>query len=132
MDLLHQVRTSWWSTLPKLTKDSIIIGGAYAIVLCFLPETLPRLVIAKAAKKGVVDEAEVQIADSQVDVLNEIKFVATMTIRIMVTQPVVVLLGLYNGFAYGLLFLYLDGVYDVFAVNNGLSIVDANLSKSLS
>lgn len=113
----------------ELTVDSIIIGGAFAIILCFIPETLPRLVIAKAVKRGVADDSEAQIAEAKVNVFNELKFVATMTIRIMFTQPIVVLLGLYNGFAYGLLFLYLDGVYDVFAVNNGLSIVGADLSE---
>jgi hypothetical protein len=34
----------------------------------------------------------------------------------------------YNGFAYGLLFLYLDGVFDVFVVNNGLSYLGADLT----
>lgn len=96
--------------------------------MCFLPETLPRIVIRNAVKKGVATDAERQVAETKVNVLAEIKFVTTMTVRIMVTQPIVTLLGLYNGFAYGLLFLYLDGVYDVFAVNNGLSIVSADLT----
>lgn len=39
----------------------------------------------------------------------------------MFTEPIVGALGIYNGFAYGILFLYLDGVFDVFVVNNGLS-----------
>lgn len=99
--------------------------------MCFLPETLPRIVIKKAVRKGVASDAEMQVAEAKVNVLNEMKFVTTMTVRIMVTQPIVTLLGLYNGFAYGLLFLYLDGVYDVFAVNNGLSIVSADLSMFL-
>ncbi len=34
----------------------------------------------------------------------------------------------YNGFAYGLLFLYLDGVFEVFVVNNGLSYIGASLT----
>lgn len=96
--------------------------------MCFLPETLPRLVIAKAVKKGEANESEAQVAEAKVNVINELKFVTTMTFRIMATEPIVVLLGLYNGFAYGLLFLYLDGVYDVFAINNGLSIVSADLT----
>ncbi|KAF1350249.1 major facilitator superfamily domain-containing protein [Delphinella strobiligena] len=107
---------------------NIIIGGVYAFGMCFLPETLPRLVIAKAVKKGEANEREAQVAEAKVNVVNELKFVTTMTFRIMATEPIVVLLGLYNGFAYGLLFLYLDGVYDVFAINNGLSIVSADLT----
>jgi MFS family permease len=63
-----------------------------------------------------------------INVLKELRFVTTMTFRIMFTEPIVLALGIYNGFAYGILFLYLDGVYDVFAVNNGLSIISADLT----
>lgn len=90
--------------------------------MAFVPETLPRLVIAKAAAKAdEVDAEEAAILRSKVNVIQELKFVTTMTFRIMFTEPIVMMLGIYNGFAYGILFLYLDGVYDVFAVNNGLS-----------
>jgi hypothetical protein len=92
--------------------------------MCFIPETLPRLVIAKAAAKAQdVDPEEAAILQSKVNILQELRFVTTMTFRIMFTEPIVLLLGIYNGFAYGILFLYLDGVYDVFAINNGLSCV---------
>lgn len=46
----------------------------------------------------------------------------------LTTLQIVISLGLYNGFAYGLLFLYLDGVFGVFVVNNGLSYVGASLT----
>ncbi|KAA8577059.1 hypothetical protein EYC84_007069 [Monilinia fructicola] len=92
-------------------------------------ETLPRLVIAKAAAKSqTVDEQETAILKSRLNVLQEMKFVTTMTFKIMFTEPVVLFLGLYNGFAYGILFLYLDGVFDVFVVNNGLSYIGADLT----
>jgi len=107
-----------------LTKPNlqVIIGFGYAIIMSFLPETLPRLVIAKAASKAQeVDPQEEAILRSKVNVMKELRFVTTMTFKIMFTEPIVLLLGIYNGFAYGILFLYLDGVYDVFAVNNGLS-----------
>lgn len=112
---------------------NIIIGGVYAFAMCFLPETLPRIVIARAVKKhnnSDVDpkELEVAVGSSNLSVVNEIRFVATMALKIMCTEPIVIFLGLYNGFAYGLLFLYLDGVFDVFAVNNGLSYVDSSLT----
>jgi MFS family permease len=101
---------------------NVIIGFAFAIIMCFIPETLPRLVIAEAAaKQETADPAETAILASKVNVLAELRFVATMTFRIMFTEPIVLALGIYNGFAYGIIFLYLDGVYDVFVVNNGLS-----------
>ncbi|EXJ95398.1 hypothetical protein A1O1_00519 [Capronia coronata CBS 617.96] len=110
---------------------NIIIGGAFAFVLCFVPETLPRIVISRAVKRrGSVDQnaVEIALASSRLTILKEMRFVATMALRIMVTEPIVMSLGLYNGFAYGLLFLYLDGVFDVFVVNNGLSYIDADLT----
>jgi len=101
---------------------NIIIGFAFAILLCFIPETLPRLVIAKAAAQAAeVDSHEEAILRSKVNVWKELRFVTTMTFRIMFTEPIVLCLGIYNGFAYGILFLYLDGVFDVFHQNNNLS-----------
>jgi len=96
-----------------------------------MPETLPRLVISNAVKRrGSVDQNAIDIAvgSSKISVLSELKFVTTMALRIMFTEPIVISLGLYNGFAYGLLFLYLDGVFDVFVVNNGLSYIGASLT----
>lgn len=114
---------------------NIIIGGAYALVMCFMPETLPRIVIAREVKKrgtGSVDvdkrEIDIALGSDNLNVINEIKFVTTMALKIMVTEPIVIFLALYNGFAYGLLFLYLDGVFDVFVVNNGLSYIGADLT----
>ncbi|EXJ89165.1 hypothetical protein A1O3_02229 [Capronia epimyces CBS 606.96] len=110
---------------------NIIIGGAFAFVLCFLPETLPRIVITREVKRrGSVDQnaVEIALASSRLSVARELKFVTTMALKIMVTEPIVISLGLYNGFAYGLLFLYLDGVFGVFVVNNGLSYIGASLT----
>ncbi|KAM3089337.1 hypothetical protein ACMFMG_000940 [Clarireedia jacksonii] len=108
---------------------NVIIGFAFAIVMCFIPETLPRLVIAReAAKNQTVDNQEAAILSSKLNVLEEMRFVTSMTFKIMFTEPVVLFLGIYNGFAYGILFLYLDGVFDVFVVNNGLSYIGADLT----
>lgn len=92
--------------------------------MCFIPETLPRIVIINAAKEHKSsDPTELVVMEERVNVLREMRFVTSMAFRIMLTEPIVTFLGIYNGFAYGLLFLYLDGVFDVFVVNNGLSYV---------
>ena len=92
--------------------------------MCFVPETLPRVVIGNAVKRHMsVDQDEMAIAEQKVSVLREMRFVTTMALQIMVTEPIVTFLAVYNGWAYGLLFLYLDGVFDVFVLNNGLSYV---------
>lgn len=115
--------------LPWIFWINTIIGGAFAIGMCFLPETLPRIVISKAVKKHQAENPEeIAIAEEKIDVLKEIRFISTMALKIMVTEPIVIFLGVYNGFAYGLLFLYLDGVFDVFVYNNGLSYIGADLT----
>ncbi|CAJ2510370.1 Uu.00g050730.m01.CDS01 [Anthostomella pinea] len=115
--------------LPWIFWINVIIGGAFAIVMCFVPETLPRLVIKEAVEKHQSsDPAEVAIMEERIDVIKEMRFITSMALRIMVTEPIIIFLGIYNGFAYGLLFLYLDGVFDVFVDNNGLSYIDADLT----
>ncbi|ROV89811.1 hypothetical protein VSDG_08567 [Cytospora chrysosperma] len=115
--------------LPWIFWINVIIGAAFAIGMCFLPETLPRIVISNAVKKHQAEHPEeVAITEEKMDVLKEIRFISTMALRIMFTEPIVIFLGMYNGFAYGLLFLYLDGVFDVFVYNNGLSYIGADLT----
>lgn len=115
--------------LPWIFWINTIIAAAFVVGMAFLPETLPRIVITNAVKKkGAANPQEVMIAEEKIDVLKEMRFVSTMALKIMVTEPIVIFLGLYNGFAYGLLFLYLDGVFDVFVYNNGLSYIDADLT----
>lgn len=115
--------------LPWIFWINVIIGAAFAIGMCFLPETLPRTVIARAVKKHqAASPEEVAVAEEKIDVLKEMRFVTTMALKIMVTEPIVLFLGLYNGFAYGLLFLYLDGVFDVFVIQNKLSYIEADLT----
>ncbi|ODV97726.1 hypothetical protein PACTADRAFT_37810 [Pachysolen tannophilus NRRL Y-2460] len=112
--------------LPWIFWINVIFAGFFAIILCFLPETLPRVVISRELKKeGEDPEAVVKV---EANVFQEISFVFIMALKILVTEPVVLFLGLYNGFAYGLLFLYLDGVFSVFVYNNGLSYVGADLT----
>ncbi|KAF4309850.1 putative vitamin b6 transporter bsu1 protein [Botryosphaeria dothidea] len=108
---------------------NVVIGGAFSAAMCFVPETLPRVVIAQAVKKAeAAGPDEIAVAQTKVNVMQEIRFVFTMALKIMVTEPIVTFLAIYNGFAYGLLFLYLDGVFDVFVVNNGLSYIGADLT----
>lgn len=101
-----------------------------------IPETLPQVVIARAVRRNnsspqqveeaSADSTEKVIAQSNINIMKEMRFVTTMAFRIMFTEPIVTFLGLFNGFAYGLLFLYLDGIFDVFVVNNNLSYVISN------
>ena len=86
---------------------SIIIGGAFAVVLALLPETQPTVVIAKAAAGDPLAD-KIRQRKSSLDAAKEIYFIASEALKILFTEPIVAFLGVFNGFAYGLLFLYLD------------------------
>lgn len=64
--------------------------------MSFIPETLPRIVIARASGKelGKSGDAD-QVTPTKVNVLHEMRFVTTMTFRIMFTEPIVTFLGEY-------------------------------------
>lgn len=133
---------------------NIIIGAAFIILLLFVPETLPRIVIQeRTAMEGrdvpnviwrefgylkdialsrrpsyqvLYDEALTRegneaVTVEKINLFNEMKFVVSQALKMMVTEPIITFMGIYNGFSYGLIFLYLDGVFDVFVLNNGLS-----------
>lgn len=74
------------------------------------------------------EEGNEAVVVEHVSVFNEIKFVASKALVMMVTEPIIIFLGLYNGFAYGLLFLYMDGIFEVFVVNNGLTPIQAEVT----
>lgn len=64
-----------------------------------MPETLPKIVISRAVKRhGSVDENAMAVAlgSSRIQVVKEIGFVATMALRIMLTEPIVIFLALYS------------------------------------
>lgn len=116
----------WIGTKPNLGMRwlylfNVIIGFGFALLACFTPETLPRLVIANAAAKNGTTASQETLLLGKATVWKEIKFITTTTCRIMFTEPIILWLGWFNGISYGLLFLYLDGVLEVFSVNNGLS-----------
>lgn len=72
--------------------------------MIFVPETLPKVVISRAVTRhGSVDENAMAVAlgSSRIQIFKEIGFVTTMALRIMFTEPIVIFLALYNGWAYG-------------------------------
>jgi MFS family permease len=88
---------------------SVIIGGAFIVVLALLPETQPSVVIAKS--DGTYDDPlaeRIRRERKELNVGSEIYFTSTTALKILFTEPIVASLGIYNGFAFGLLFLYLD------------------------
>ncbi|BFZ55064.1 hypothetical protein PYCC9005_002103 [Savitreella phatthalungensis] len=95
---------------------NVIFGGAFAFGMLFVPETLPSKVISAKEARLPLPRA--------------LAFCTLTTLRLMTTEPILIFAGLFNGFAYGLLFLYLDGVYPVFAVNYGLSTIVADWTYS--
>lgn len=103
----------WWYYIKyspvtsALNNFSIIIGGAFAVVLALLPETQPTVVIAKAAAGDPLAD-KIRQRKGSLDAAKEMYFIASEALKILFTEPIVAFLGVFNGFAYGLLFLYLD------------------------
>lgn len=92
---------NWWYYI------NIIIGVGFAIILALLPETQPSVVIAKAAEGDPLAD-KIRQRKSSLDAAKEMYFIASEALKILFTEPIVAFLGVFNGFAYGLLFLYLD------------------------
>ena len=90
-----------------LTNKSIIVAGVFAVILALLPETQPTVVIARAAAGDPLAD-KIRAKKDSLAVAKEVYFVASEAIKILLTEPIVTFLGIFNGFAYGLLFLYLD------------------------
>ena len=74
---------------------NIIIAVAFAVVMCFMPETLPRIVISKAAREHPehANDNELALVKDEVNILQEIRFVATMAVRLMLFEPIITFLA---------------------------------------
>jgi MFS family permease len=106
---------NWWYYI------NIIIGVGFAIILALLPETQPSVVIAKAAEGDPLAD-KIRQRKSSLDAAKEMYFIASEALKILFTEPIVAFLGVFNGFAYGLLFLYLDVAllyFDVYMLMKG-------------
>ena len=77
------------------------------MVLALLPETQPTVVIARAAAGDPLAD-KIRQRKSSLDAAKEMYFIASEALKILFTEPIVAFIGVFNGFAYGLLFLYLD------------------------
>jgi len=51
---------------------------------------------------------KIRARKSNFNVAKEVYFVASEALKILFTEPIVAFLGIFNGFAYGLMFLYLE------------------------
>jgi MFS family permease len=66
---------------------NVIIGAGFTIVLCFIPETLPRLVIARRGaqlgRNGPVHPEDIVTLTAGIRVTAEIKFISTMAFKFL-------------------------------------------------
>ena len=92
----------WWYYI------NTIIAGVFAIILALLPETQSSVVIVRASAPGDPLAEKIRQRRKGINVAKEMWFVTSEAIKIFFTEPIVAFLGIFNGFAYGLLFLYLD------------------------
>lgn len=106
---------------------NVIIGVGFAACLAFVPETLPHVVISRAEREISNNDNHAH-GTSRLKPIKEFRFVVTMALRILFTEPMITALGIYNGYNYGLFFLFLTGLYPVYTVNNGLTPFQTSLT----
>lgn len=120
----------WLADDPKLGfqwvfKLNAIIAGVFTLLLLIPPETLPRILMAEGAREDAIRDNETEPSEigfkMNLALFNEVKFMTTQTFMMLITEPIIIFLGLFNGFTYGLLFLYLNSLKPVFVDNNHLS-----------
>lgn len=92
---------------------NIIVGGFFLIVILIIPETLPIKVITRYENaRGRIVEGIPK--NNLKEVLKKCKFVTTMGFRMMLTEPIILSMGLYNFYAYGISYFFLTAIWPVF------------------
>ena len=118
--------------LEWLYLCNAIVAAAFAVVMCFLEETLPRIHIANKARENLFNAGRLAVTGREVtefdlDILQtkiiwKVEFAWILTnVYNLFHEPILMYLAVFNGFTYGILFLYLDGVNEVFVIHNNLS-----------
>ena len=95
----------------NLTITSTILSAAFCLGLAFMPETLPRVVIARSAggnhSPAASDETPPPpdysihhlVPPPRISPWRNLRTIATLALRIMLTEPIVAFLAIYNGFS---------------------------------
>ena len=105
--------------LKWLFPVNVIIGFGLAVIVVFVPQTLPRLVIAKeTAKTALVDQIFAQAAEtdeleslgSNKSIVYGVRLAMTNSLCVLFTQPIVLFTGVFNGVANGVLLLFITGL----------------------
>ena len=105
--------------LKWLFLVNVILGFGLAVIVVFVPETLPRLVVARTVgKTALVDQGLASAAgaaklegkggnDKKVYGLIQ---ALTNSLRYLFTQPIILFTGIFNGVANGVLLLFVTGI----------------------
>ncbi|EEB07844.1 vitamin B6 transporter bsu1 [Schizosaccharomyces japonicus yFS275] len=104
---------------------NMIVGGAFVFVLLCVPETLPIKVIYQYEKKQEHKLRLVPLVSFK-QALRNVNFVATMGLRMMIREPIIMVLGCYNGFAYGTNYFFLNAIWPVFYDHYKMTFMGAN------
>ncbi|WBW73789.1 plasma membrane high-affinity import carrier for pyridoxine, pyridoxal, and pyridoxamine Bsu1 [Schizosaccharomyces osmophilus] len=104
---------------------NIIVGGFFLIVILLIPETLPIKVISRyELAKGRTIESLPKVTTKQL--FQNMKFVNTMGFRMIFTEPIVITMGLYNFYAYGISYFFLAAIWPVFSLDYKMSSMGAS------
>ena len=107
---------------------NVIIGFGLACILGFVPETLTRLVKTSASRSTVFADQESpppfeafepRSQGSNSRTVYDLTFAFTESFRLLLTQPIILFTGIFNGIANGILLLFITGlVTDYLTVKN--------------
>ncbi|KAG9950859.1 MFS general substrate transporter, partial [Aureobasidium melanogenum] len=116
-----------------------IFGGVWLIMMATLPETRHSTIlerkakrVRKALKKDGLEKSAQRVFDAHADEAKSLHtlFAITLTrpFRFLFTEPITIGAAAYNGFIYGLVYLFNEAFPLVFGDNHGFNVGEQGLS----
>ncbi|KAI4721934.1 MFS general substrate transporter [Aureobasidium sp. EXF-10727] len=116
-----------------------IFGGVWLIMMATLPETRHSTIlekkaarVRKALKKDGLDKSAARVFDAHADESKSLHtlFAITLTrpFRFLFTEPITIGAAAYNGFIYGLVYLFNEAFPLVFGKNHGFNVGEQGLA----
>ncbi|TWU78505.1 hypothetical protein ED733_008988 [Metarhizium rileyi] len=106
---------------------AVFMAVAFYIPVCFTPETYKKVILRRRAIRLGLDTSSQRTSPGRA-----FRYFATVLIQrplhMLLTEPIVTLISLYNGFLYGLLYTFVIAVPWIFREYYGLSKTGESLS----
>ncbi|EPY51278.1 membrane transporter [Schizosaccharomyces cryophilus OY26] len=94
---------------------NVIVGGFFLLILAFAPETLPLIVVERYEARQKNKPVSMIPKLTFKHFFKSTYFIFFMALKIFFTEPIVLSLGIYNGFVNGLLYFFLQAIWPVYS-----------------